>query len=306
MGISKSLSSWIIQGVEATNGCIMTFWNTNFNMPVPYLFDGSYDCSSGFMSARYGDMASTTQSLAAMRPGYEVALSDAVYRWCVCGGDCLNGITSLRIRWIRGATCMSCYYTNVCININSTPGYYTWTMWETMANQGIAGWEICSNEMYGTEVEAACVSGDDTSIGGTSTGVTFCCVPSTGLCSSTLRGSIWVDGCDLHYINANCWEHWMVGNCTGSGGEPGAIYIDDILHYLHWVGCDGSVFSAKWRICQFCSSFSNGAPANPAPGVFYAGNIWMDAQFGLTHLAYIGSDGNKYLTGAGNYPYVAP
>lgn len=304
MGISKTLTPWIIKGVQATNGCTMTFWATNFNMPVPCLFNGGYDYSNGYMSNRYCSMDGTTTSLFGLRAGFEVVLSDNVFRWCVCDA-CLNGLVSLRIRWIRGATCLFCYYTNACVNIAAGPGEYSWSFYESMANLGIASWEICSNEAYGTEVEAVCLSGDDASIGGISTAVTFCCVPSTGLCSSTLRGSIWVDGCVLHYINANCWEHSMVGDCQGTGGEPGAIWIDN-NHYLNWAGCDGTLMRARWRICQFCSTFSNGAPANPAPGAAYAGNIWMDAQFGLTHLAYIGCDGNKYLAGGGNDPYVAP
>jgi hypothetical protein len=83
------------------------------------------------------------------------------------------------------------------------------------------------------------------------------------------------------------------------------MWIDNSC-YLNWVGSGGDIYRAKWRICQFCSSFTNGAPANPSPGSSYAGALWVDNQFGWTHLSYIGCDGNKYLTGAGNYPYTAP
>ena len=41
----------------------------------------------------------------------------------------------------------------------------------------------------------------------------------------------------------------------------------------------------------------------PIAGTDKAGCIWVDNEFGLSHLAYIGTDGYKYLAGAGNYPY---
>jgi len=130
-------------------------------------------------------------------------------------------------------------------------------------------------------------------------------VPSTAKCSSTLRGSIWVEGDNLHFINANCWEHSMTGDYQGTGATPGAIWIDD-SHYLNWANAGGCYYRAKWRICQFCSSFSNSAGPNPSPGSAYKGALWADTEFGWTHLAYIGCDGNKYITGSGAYPYTAP
>ncbi|HEY0090417.1 MAG TPA: hypothetical protein VGB37_16325, partial [Candidatus Lokiarchaeia archaeon] len=84
-----------------------------------------------------------------------------------------------------------------------------------------------------------------------------------------------------------------------------SIWIDN-SHYLHWTGCDGIDYRTPWRICQFCSSFTNGSGPNPSPGSSYAGALWVDNEFGWTHLAYIGCDGNKYITGGANYPYTAP
>ena len=48
--------------------------------------------------------------------------------------------------------------------------------------------------------------------------------------------------------------------------------------------------------------FSNSSGPNPNPGAGYAGALWMDGEFGWTHLAYIGCDGAKYITGAGRDP----
>ena len=80
------------------------------------------------------------------------------------------------------------------------------------------------------------------------------------------------------------------------------------LSYLHWVGADSNDYKAKWRICQFCSSWV-GPGANPSPGASYQGKTWQNcgpAPEGDTHLSYIGCDGNKYLLGDGNEPDVAP
>jgi hypothetical protein len=119
--------------------------------------------------------------------------------------------------------------------------------------------------------------------------------------------AIWVQDNCLAFNNVLGWIHLMTGDDLGGPCSInfGAIWIDD-SHYLHWIGCDSHDYRAKWRICQFCSSFSNGPGPNPSPGASYQGALWMDAEFGNTHLAYIGCDGNKYLTGAGNYPYQAP
>jgi len=290
----------MLQGVCSTSGNIMTFWKTNFNMPVPDLFGGSSTYDAGFMAARYGNIGSMSIGLTGFYPGYEVAVADGLYRWETYGGECLNGIVRLDLDWYGGATCYAGARQQVCVNIGED--YQTW--WERMYNTGIAGWEICCNGTYCIKAQAVNVSGDDLLIGAVNICSDFGSVPSVAQCQV---GPIWVEGNDLHYWNGNGWEHVMVGDCVGNpgAGKQGSLWIDN-SHYLHWVGADCNDYRAAWRICQFCSTFSNGAPANPSPGASYKGSIWIDQQFGYTHLSYIGCDGNKYLAGAGNYPYVAP
>ncbi len=297
----------MIKGVCSSSGNIMTFWKTNFNMPVPYLFGGCSNCTEGFMDARYGSIGATSTSLSGFYPGYEVALADGLYNWFVSEGSCLNGIGRLNLCWYRGATPIGGLNQTICINMSSGVGTQCCTWFENMTNTGIAGWEICCNGIFCTKAEVTNVSGDDLSIGACSICVEFGSVPAVSQCSSSLRGSIWVEGNNLNYINANCWEHVMVGDSQGAAGAntDGTIWIDN-AHYLHWVGGDCNNYRAKWRICQFCSSFSNGSPANPAPGVSCKGALWVDNEFGYTHLSYIGCDGNKYLTGAACCPYVVP
>lgn len=298
------MCSWIVEGVCSTSGNIMTFWKTNFNMPVPCLFNGSSDYDAGFMAARYCDIGWSSRALTGFCAGYEIALADGLARWCV-DSDSLNGIGCMTLRWYRGATCLFGYGGLICIDLSAPPGYWQSSWYESMTNIGVAGWEVCCNGTYCTIAQVANYSGGDVSIGACTICLDFGSVPDVSQCSSSLRGTIWVEGEDLHYINANCWEHTIVGSGYASTANVGAIFIDN-SHYLNWVGESGTVYQAPWRICQFCSTFSNGAPANPAPGASYAGAIWVDNQFGWTHLSYIGCDGNKYLAGGGNYPYQAP
>jgi hypothetical protein len=310
MGISKSQCSWMVEGVKSTSGNTMTFYKTNFNMPVPCLFNGSSDENNGFMCVRYCDIGWTSQGLVGFCPGYEVALQDSLFRWCVSDGSCLNGNSCICQKWCRSGCIMGTNARTVNINISSSPGYYTITWWELMQNTGVAGWEMCCTGTYCAHSCATWISGNDVSIPVCNICSDFS-PPSTSQCSSTLTGSIWVGtDCKLHYINANRWEHTITGTDNGIviSTSPGAIWISTGInaHYLHWLGSDCHDYSAPWRICQFCSTFTNGAPANPAPGASYAGSIWVDNQFGWTHLSYIGCDGNKYLTGGANYPYQAP
>jgi len=303
--VSKSMCSWMVEGVKATTGNIMTFYKTNFNMPVPDLFSGCSNCDCGFMCLRYCDIGWTSQGLTGFYPGYEVALQDTIFRWETCGGESLDGYTCLCQKWCRSGCVMG---TNATYAHIVQPEYY-WSWYELMQNTGVAGWEICCTGTYCALSCATCVSGSDLSISACTICTDFA-APSVSQCSSTLRGSIWV-GADngLHYINSNCWEHVITGCDCGAGfGSCGALWIGTgtDANYLFWVGCDGHTYRAPWKICQFCSTFSNGAPVNPAPGAGYAGSLWMDCQFGYTHLAYIGCDGNKYLAGGANYPYVAP
>jgi len=309
MAIYKNICSWILKGVKSCNGCTVAFWGINFNMPFPDLWAGGLNWSwdNGYMCTRYCNLGGSTVSLASLCPGYEIATSDVLYRYCVTDGSCLNGIAKMWLRWLRSGTYFINSYSLGCIDIQAPGSGWTWQMYESMYMTGIDYDEVYTTAMYGTEVLAECYSGDDLSIGECSIGVCFTNVPSTAQCSSTLRGYIWVEGNNLHFINARCWEHSMTGDNQGSAGagKQGSIWIDT-NHYLHWVGADCNDYRAKWRICQFCSDWSSSSGPNPSPGASYKGAIWVDTEFGNTHLAYIGCDGNKYITGSGKYPYTAP
>jgi hypothetical protein len=306
MARGTSSTGWIIGAVCSTSGNIMNFYGSNFNMPVPNLFNGSSNCSSGFMAARCNNIGSTSHALTGIwYPGYEFALADYLPVWWADEGTCTCGVGCFQMQWYRPSGAINYNKFQVAVSVTSCPGWCSWSWYEGMVNTGIAGWEICdtTTSTHCNVMQVTQVSGDPVAIGACTISFDLGGVPSTSQCSSSLRGSIWVEGNDLHYINANQWEHAIVGTCIATGfGNCGSIWIDN-SHYLHWVGADGNDYRAPWRICQFCSSFSNGAGPNPSPGAGYAGSLWVDQEFGYTHLAYIGCDGNKYLAGAGHYPY---
>lgn len=286
------------------NGKHHKVWKTNFNMPVSCLWTGSYSMTDGWISSYEGIMESTSRALATLGicPGFEVAESIVTYWWCVTDGSSLNGNVCLRQCWTRGSTIIASGATYANINISTPePGWWQWQFWQMAYMTGADSDEVCCDGYYCADTRAQYVSGDDASIPNCNLNLYWGDVPSTSRCSSTYMGTIWVDGNDLHFINRNCWEHKMIGDCIGSGGTPGAIYIDT-NHYLNWVGCAGNIYRACWRLCQFQSTFTNSSGPNPNPGAGYAGALWMDGEFGWTHLAYIGCDGAKYITGAGRDP----
>jgi len=308
MAISKNMNYHWAQGMCVTSGDIATMWMTNFNMPVPDLDNGSYDYANGYVAARYGADAGT-YNMSAFYPGYEFIIADTMYRYCVTDGSSLNGSGCFVIKFICGGSDMSGSATcsTASININAPNPGWEWQFYWWLRNTGVAGWEVDSDNTYGVCSFVSAISGDDISIGGVTRTACVCNVPAVGQCSGTYRGNMWVEGDDLHFINANCFEHVMCGiGCSIGGPIPGSIWIDN-NHYLNWAGCSGTaVFRACWRICQFCSWFTNGSGPNPSPGAGYAGAIWADTEFGYTHLAYIGCDGNKYITGAGHCNLIAP
>jgi len=305
MACGTSSQGWVIGAVCSTSGNIMNFYKSNFNMPVPCLFDGSSDCSSGFMAARCNNIGGTSHSLAGTwYPGYELALADYLPVWWADEGTCTDGYGCMCMQWYIPGGAINSNKTSVHVIVTSTPGWCSWSWYETMTNTGLAGWEICDTGTHSVcnVMQVTNTSGDAVAIGACTVSFDLGGVPSTTQCSSAYVGHIWVEGNDLAYVNANQWKHKIVGSCQGSGADAGAVWIDN-SHYLNWTNSGGCWFKAPWRICQFASTFTNGSPANPSPGAGYAGALWVDNQFGWTHLSYIGCDGNKYLAGAGHYPY---
>jgi len=287
----------IAQGVKEDGGTnnYMTWWKTNFNMPVPNLWSGSWVEGRGPVMF-YG--AGTSFNLSGFLPGWELVAFFCGWHW----DGPVSGTTYLYSQWLDSVGSVMWYCANgLSVNLNLAADYWQEHMYA--CNQGVAGWEVDVSGTYKCRSWSTGVQ----AMGNQDTSVTFSNVPSTTQMSSTYTGGVWVEGNDLCYVCGNRWKHNMEGDSQGYVGTTysGAIWIDT-SYYLHWVGADGNNYRAKWRIKQFASTWTNGPTGETYAGATYSGSIWVDTEFGYTHLAYIAGDGYKYLAGSGHYPYQTP
>ncbi len=307
MGTQCTHCVWVSRGFKGTNGSIHSQWQSNANMPTHAFCSG--DCFNTGMVCNFY-CTSMSHDASSLCRGFEIFQGAAMYRYCANDLDCLNGRVCFCLQWMHCTGCVLWTSNgNFCINI-PVPGvgFFTWQYYQYFLQIGTNAWEINVSGNHYLCSRATCMSG------GNNLGMPVCCelavvsnapsAPSTG----ATRGVVWVEGNNLHFRpeqTTEAWEHAMSGTCQGTGATAGSIWIDN-NHYLHWANSGGDHYIADWRICQFASIFGNSSGANPAPGAGSAGSIWADGEFGYSHLAYIGCDGNKYITGAGRCPFLAP
>ena len=292
--VSKSLTN-------VSSGTKFTWWKTNFNMPVPNIFDNSstWNRYSGPLS--YGGEG-TSFDTTGFSPGYELLVYVAVFDWDNNSGSSVSLNENLYTRWIDTDGSTTIVNGATGYNLSTTLGAYSWYEYAYCCNIGIASWEVDSDGTY--KVGAHTVG--NYSISEQTTDISFSNVPNTTLLGTTKKGYIWVEGNDLCLVNANQWKHTIVG--TGIGSSPGATKAGhfwlDTSDNFHWVGSDGHDYQMPWKKKQFASFFSNSSTGTTYAGTTKVGTIWVDNQFGSTHIAYIASDGYKYLCGAGADPYA--
>jgi hypothetical protein len=287
----------VAKGVDQDGGSnnIMTWWKTNFNMPVPNLWDGSWGEGRGPFTYN-GE--GTSFDLSGFYPGYEVVAFFCGWHW----DGPVSGTAYLYSQWRdENNNLMFTCANGLAVGLNIQQDY--WYEYMYACNQGVAGWEIDVAGNYRVRswsTGAGAMSQQDTII-------SFSNVPSTTQLSSTKIGYIWVEGNNLCFINANRWKHSMAGDNQGyvDTNKKGYMWIDND-NYLHWIGNDGNNYRVRWRIQQFASTWSNGPTGPTYAGTDKKGYTWVDSEFGDTHIAYIGANGYKFLMGAGEYPYQAP
>lgn len=284
-----------LQGMDSPYA-YMNWYNTNFNMPVPGIYDGStfirYVGNANPISTGY------SYNLSGFRPGYEICVGTAVYDAENNSGSTYYLNSYIYNRW-TDPSLNTLFWGSNGDNFSSTlyPYYYS-TLWSA-ANIGCADWEVAYSGTYHWRANGTGTPSFPT----IDKSVTMSSVPSVA--TQGTAGYIWVEGDNLCFINANSFKHTMVGinifNVPGAS-NAGFIWIDTINN-IHWVGSSGYEFVSAWKIKQFESIFSNGSPGTVYAGTSKKGYMWMDNQYGYTHLAYIGNDGYKYLAGAAGYPY---
>ena len=272
-----------------------TFFQTNFNMPVVNFSGGTWTRyvgdNSGYPST------STTYDMTGFVPGYEICCAKGTYDYNNVSGSTISGAsTNWSISWLDTDGTTVLRSASGTVNLPTSPNN-TYDYFYVTYNIGVSPQEIHTSGTYYVKITDSYSSQTQT------TNVIMNNVPATNVAlGSDKEGYIWVEGNNLCLVNANQWKHTMVGTATGTTGKiAGTIWIDN-SNVLHWIGSGGAEYTAAWQKQQFASWFSNGATG----GVFgqTPGGIWMDSEYGLTHLGYIGYDQSKYVTGAGANPYA--
>jgi hypothetical protein len=290
----------VSKGVQNYNDMTkFTWFKTNFNMPV-----GNYMSSNNPFTRYEGCWnyitKTTSYSLSGFSPGFEICNGCAIFDFENNSGSNYNINTNLYVAW-RDPSLNVIFWVIYDYNFSSTlaPYYYT-EVWFG-GNTGCAGWEVATAGSYHFRSSAS----GTPNISVVDTTVNMSNVPSTSVVGTS--GYIWVEGTNLCYINANGWKHSMTGTYVGGPVGPvskgGSIWIDN-SNNLHWVSSTCYDYKCAWKVRQFASFYGNGPTNTVYAGTSHAGSLWVDDEFGSTHLSYIGADGYKYLTGAGNNPYA--
>ena len=271
---------------NTSTGVSMTWWRTNFNMPVPMTW------TSGSMS--YGSTA-TSFDLSGFVPGLEICVG---ILHNISADVASPGTVYVHTGWYNpsGTEIFSIFDSSFYA---SSPGTWSYSSDSiAAANIGVCSWEIGSSGNYSirTYITGACTHTETTTIA-------FNNVPDVTQLGTSARGMVWVDGNYLALVNYHQWQHRILGMDVSNPGASSGHFWMDSNSDLYFISSDGHKRCTPWKIKQFKSEWSNSATESKYAGTDKAGTIWMDAAYGYTHIGYIGYDGYKYLAGAGDYPY---
>lgn len=271
---------------NTSTGVSMTWWRTNFNMPVPMTW------TSGSMT--YGSTA-TSFDLSGYVPGLEICVG---ILHNIAADVASPGTVYVNTGWYNpsGTKLFTIFDSSFYA---SSPGTWSYSYDSVAAaSTGCCAWEVASSGDYSirTYITGACTHTETTTI-------TFSNVPSTTQLATSTPGHMWVDGNYLAFVNANRYQHRILGmDVSNPGATAGHVWLettDDIF----FISENGHKRCTPWKKKQFKSEWSNSSTGTCYAGTDKVGTIWMDSEFGSTHLAVIASDGYKYLMGAGDWPY---
>ena len=293
----------------ADTSLYFTWWKTNFNMPVPAIYSNLSTWTRFVGPFTYSGQAGS-YSLSGFSPGFEVVVATGIWDWENTGGSPAAYSSNIYSRWTLPDSTTTMFQGINGTLVSGTLAAGGWYEYAYSINTGVDSDEISTNATYYHRIKA---TGTDT-LSETTDGYAFTNVPNISALtlSSTKRGYMWVDGALLHYVDGGSdsgggWNQAMSANFVSSSpgvSKAGYIWISTVDNRLHWVGTDGNEYRATWAKKQFASSFSNSSTGTAGGGVAGPGYIWVDTEFGTTHLGYIANDGFKYLTGSGDDPYV--
>lgn len=272
----------------------MTWWKTNFNMPVPNIFDDG----------------STYTETEWMLDGIWVATSFDLswynYWWEICAAT-----TTFTLDWPYDWWTIyisqewrkpnwTLIFTNWPYSWNPwSVSSWDWVSYQMASNQWVAPWEVDISWTYTCKaIVTWWITQEETF------DVDFTNVPSFLWYKTPWY--TWVESDKLCYVWANWFVHkieweWSVDVWSG---KAWFIWIDDNSDSIRWIDETWIRRNLPWSIKQFASAFSNWAPWSVSWQ--YPWYIYCDNQFWWTHLSYIDKDWDKQLAWDGNYPYIDP
>lgn len=278
------------------SGTKKAWWKTNFNMPVPDLWD-SFATWNEWSWPFYYHWEATSFDLTGFRNWWE----------CLVGISWLHRDAADNFTWQSHLFIQRWEKPNwdlmfeswAWINLNSTQ---TWRETQLGSNQWVAPWEIDWNGIYKLIVSISWPEWN------TSTTYNYTITNHPWFSWYKVPGYIWVEWDNLNYIDAN-WFEWSINwiqldyrwqsNAwfiwtNDSISSPYMYYIDDQWYQrLH-----------PWNLEQVASTWFNW----PTWSVSWATPwyIWMDDEYWYTHIAHIWWDWKKYIIWDWVYPYTNP
>lgn len=278
------------------SGTQMTWWKTNFNMPVPDLWDDTSNWTEWEGPFIYHGVA-TSFDFSWFHQGWEAIIS---VLWLHIEWNEGGGTYTITQKWIHPSG--SVMFTNTWNGYLASPGSDSqwvpnWHERHLAANQWVAPWEINQSGVYKIEATISWPGLNFTSY----FDVTITNVPSFSWYKASWY--MYLEWNQLCYTSANGFVQKMLWNHISSwSGTPGHVWINGI--FLHYIDSFWDVRRAPYSIKQFASNFSNWAPGQVSGKTPWY--LYIDNQFWWTHISLIWYNGYKYLTWDGHNPYIDP
>lgn len=273
-----------------TTGTKFTWWKTSFNMPVRNIFDSSatYTETEWALNATW---EATSFDCSGFEAGWEAVAANSVFTiywpfawWTI---NCIQ-------TW-KNASSTTTFTNSAAIVFPSLAWAWDWSSYQLASNQGIAAWEIDSDQTF--TIVASTTWAFTTS---QTDSITFTNVPDTATTYTT--GATWIQWNDLRWSSANWHLHTMAGTAVANpGATPWFLWVE--WNYIYWIGSDWQKYRWQYNFQQFGSAFSNW----PSPATVSwetAWMTWMDNNFWYEHIGYIASDWTKWINNSWEDPYV--
>lgn len=275
----------------------MTWWKSNFNMPVPNIWGNNtgWVAWSGVFTYHW---TATSFDLTWFNNWWEVIAAVSWVHWEEWEWD--DTTHTFKQTW-RDTSWSIMFTHSSDIYVEYIPIWDWFLERQTASNQWIAPWEINQSWTYSCTVE---VSGSEINLSQVYN-VTFNNVPAFPWYKSP--GYVWVEWDQLAYTSANGFTHkidWFWASTVVSS-NTWSIWVDTAaISAMYFIWTSWRKLTTPWTLKQFASTWSNWAPSAVSGQTPWY--VYMDSQFWYTHISYIDKSWDKILIGDWHYPYQDP